>query len=130
MVRPMVPQKSTMGDRRAAPRQQVAYRLDVIVPDGVAGCLLDVSLTGIRVRFKHELDLGATQSLRIDFPQWLELGNGLDVRGRFVWVRRTETGATEAGFSFDGLSRKEESVLQVLVQRLSEALSEDRAEAA
>jgi hypothetical protein len=45
-------------------------------------------------------------------------------------VRKTEVGATEAGFAFDGLTRKELYVLQVLIQRLSEALFEDRADAA
>jgi hypothetical protein len=123
----MVPLKpSATTERRAAPRQAVVYRLDVVAPGGSAGCLLDVSATGMRVRFKSELDLGATQRLRLEFPRWLELGSGLDVAGRFVWVRSTSRGATEAGFAFDGLSRKDESVLLVLIQRLSEALLEDR----
>jgi hypothetical protein len=127
----MLPHRNpAVSERRAAPRQRVAYRLDALVKDGTVGCLLDVSTSGLRARFKHALDVGAIQSLRIEFPRWLELGAGLDVHGRFVWVRTTPSGATEAGFAFDELSRKVESVLEVLVQRLSEALAEDEPEVA
>lgn len=122
------PKGSATADRRIAPRQQVAYRLDVVSADGKAGCLLDISHTGMRVRFKTGLDVGATQRLLLAFPRWLELGEGLELAGRFVWVRQTASGATEGGFAFDGLSRKENGVLVVLVQRLAEAVAEDRAE--
>jgi len=101
----------------------------VAAPGGPTGCLLDVSRSGMRVRFKQELDVAAIEALRIDLPQWLELGRSLEVCGRFVWVRRTDSGATEAGFAFDRLPRKEASVLQVLIQRLSDALAEDAAAA-
>jgi hypothetical protein len=120
------PKGSTTADRRIAARQQVAYRLDVVTMSGNAGCLLDISSSGMRVRFKSELDVSSTLSLSVVFPRWLELGEGIDLSGRFVWVRNTSGGATEAGFAFDGLSRKEDGVLSVLVQRLSEALAEDR----
>jgi len=123
------PESTATTERRVAPRQAVTYRLDVIAPDGCAGFLLDVSTTGLRARFKQGLDVGATVALRIEFPRWLELGKGLDVSGRFVWVRAREGGATEAGFAFDGLSRKSEGVLEVLIQRLCEARNEDDADA-
>jgi c-di-GMP-binding flagellar brake protein YcgR len=123
----MTPRTSPDPERRTAARQAVTYRLDVIVPDGSSGCLLDLSLTGMRIRFRSEVDLAAIQRLELEFPRWLELGRTLQVSGRFVWVRAADNGATEAGFAFDGLSRKEESVIQVLIQRLAEALAEDRA---
>ena len=127
----MLPPRSPgTAERRATPRQAVTYRLDVLTPDGCAGFLLDVSSSGLRAHFKQGIDVGAIHSLHIEFPRWLELGKGLDVSGRFVWVRAAEGGATEAGFSFDGLSRKSESVLEVLVERLSEARLEDEAGAA
>lgn len=119
--------RSAVSERRAAPRQVVAYRLDVVATGGTSGCLLDVSSTGMRVRFKRSLDVSPIDRLSIEFPRWLELGGGLELRGRFVWMRSTSGGDTEAGFAFDGLSRKEESVLRVLVQRLADALAEDRA---
>jgi len=125
----MLPLKSSAtAERRAAPRQAVTYRLDVVAPDAGSGFLLDVSTTGLRARFKPGLDVGSIQSLRIEFPRWLELGKWLDVNGRFVWVRAHEGGVTEAGFAFDGLSRKSEGVLEVLIQRLSEARLEDEAD--
>jgi hypothetical protein len=126
MLLGMVPPKSSAtSERRAAARQRVAYRLDVLAGDGSAGCLLDVSATGLRVRFKPDVDVGAIQSVRIEFPRWLELGAGLEVRGRFVWVRATERGGTEAGFAFEELPRKVAGVVEVLVQRLADALVED-----
>jgi hypothetical protein len=88
--------------------------------------LLDVSLTGIRVRFRRTVDVSRIHGLSIEFPRWLELGTGIELQGRFVWMRSTTAGDTEAGFAFDGLSRKEESLLRVLVQRLADALAEDR----
>jgi len=122
----MLPQRSAAtGERRATPRQVVTYRLDVITPDGGAGFLLDISSTGLRARFKQGIEVSAIHSLRLEFPRWLELGKGLDLSGRFVWVRAAGGGATEAGFSFDGLSRKSESVLEVLIERLCEARLED-----
>lgn len=123
----MLERSSATSERRVATRQAVVYRLDILLADGNAGCLMDLSGTGMRVRFKHALDVGATQAVRLELPRWLELGAGLDVRGRFVWMRSTEQGGTEAGFAFDGLSRKESSVLEVLLQRLLEALAEDQA---
>ena len=123
-----LPKGSATADRRLTARQLVTYRLDVVSPDGGAGCLLDVSGSGMRVRFKAGLDVGSIQRLRIELPRWLELGTGLDLVGRFVWMRATPGGATEAGFAFDGLSRKSESVLEVLVQRLCEARLEDEAD--
>jgi len=126
MSQPMFPQRPAVtAERRATPRQVVTYRLDVLAPDGGVGFLLDVSATGLRARFKNGIDVGAIHSLHIEFPRWLELGKGLDLSGRFVWVRAAEGGATEAGFSFDGLSRKSESVLEVLIERLCEARLED-----
>ena len=125
----MLSRSPAQPERRAVPRQDVSYRMDVIASDGCAGYLLDVSPTGLRARFKHGLDVGATRSLRIEFPRWLELGKSLDVPGRFVWVRAAEAGTTEVGFAFDGLTRKSESVLEVLIQRLSEARIEDEADA-
>ena len=123
----MFERSSATGERRVATRQAVVYRLDLELADGSVGCLMDLSATGMRVRFKQALDVGSTQELHLDFPRWLELGGGLDVRGRFVWMRSTEQGGTEAGFAFDGLSRKESSLLEVLLQRLGEALAEDQA---
>jgi len=123
----MLERSSATSERRVATRQAVVYRLDILLADGSAGCLMDLSATGMRVRFKHPLDVGATQEVRLELPRWLELGTGLDVRGRWVWMRSTEQGGTEAGFGFDGLSRKESSVLEVLLQRLVEALDEDQA---
>lgn len=120
---------SSTAERRVAPRQMVVYRLDVLAANDCAGFLLDVSSTGLRARFKHGLDVGATLSLSLEFPRWLELGKSLEVRGRFVWVRTTQNGATEAGFAFDGLSRKSEGILEVLIQRLSEARLEDESDA-
>ena len=114
-----------IAERRSARRQQVAYRLDVITREGLNGCLLDISTTGMRVRFSKGLDVSATEALRVEFPRWLELGKGLDLRGRFVWVRAGTGAATEAGFAFSGLSRKQQSQLSALIQRLAEALRED-----
>jgi PilZ domain-containing protein len=120
-----LPKGSATADRRLSARQLVTYRLDVVSPDGGAGCLLDISGSGMRVRFKAGLDVGSIQRLRIELPRWLELGAGLELVGRFVWMRAMSGGATEAGFAFDGLSRKESGLLGVLIQRLTEALAED-----
>ena len=114
-------------ERRGAIRQAVTYRLDVIAPDGNVGCVLDLSLSGMRVRFRREIDVAGTSRLNVAFPRWLELGAGLEVGGRFVWMRSTKDDSTEAGFAFGELSRKELGLIQLLIQRLAEALAEDRA---
>lgn len=112
-------------DRRIAPRQTVAYRLDVLTKGGEVGCLLDVSLSGMRVRFKGEADLEGVHALTLEFPRWLELGEGVTLGGRFAWMSRRAKGLAEYGFAFDGLGRKEQDVLAVLIQRLAEAQAED-----
>lgn len=113
------------SDRRIAQRQSVAYRLDVVTGQGEVGCLLDLSLTGMRVRFKGELDTGVTNQLTIEFPRWLELGEGVPLKGRFAWMKSREAGVQEFGFAFDGVGRKEQGVLAVLIQRLADAQAED-----
>jgi hypothetical protein len=119
---------SAISERRAARRQRVAYRLDVMAGDGSIGCILDVSASGLRARFKPTIDVGTVETLRIEFPKWLELGASVEVTGRFVWVRMTSDGATEGGFAFAGLSRKVEGIVELLVTRLAEALFEDRSQ--
>jgi hypothetical protein len=114
------------SERRAAPRLAVTYRLDVQAPAGNGGCVLDLSMSGMRVRFRSELDLAGTERMSIVFPRWLELGPGIEVTGRFAWLRPTRDGSTEAGFAFDRLSQRDTSLIQVLIQRLAEALAEDR----
>lgn len=116
--------KNSAVERRTAQCQRITYRLDVSFPDGCTGCLLDISASGLRIRFKHAMDAGTVQSMRLEFPKWLELGAGLEVTGRFVWIRALPAGGNDAGFAFDGLSRKDTGVLAVLIQRLSEALDE------
>ncbi len=114
------------NDRRSTPRQAVGYRLDVLTPDGTVGYLLDISSTGMRVSFKRGLDVAGTQELRVEFPRWLELGAGLDLCGRFVWVRQTEDKVAEGGFAFTQLSQKQRACLEGLIQRLAEAIAADR----
>jgi PilZ domain-containing protein len=115
------------NERRTVPRQTVTYRLDVIAENGRNGCLLDLSQSGMRVRFPRGFDVSGEQSLRIEFPRWLELGSGLDVCGRFAWIRTAERGATEGGFAFAELSRKDQNLLDELLKRLVEAMTEDLA---
>jgi hypothetical protein len=112
-------------DRRAAERQVVAYRLDVSAPGGATGCLLDLSMGGMRVRFRCELDVAGTKRLTLTLPRWLELGTQLEVDGRFVWTREAKSGFLEVGFAFEELSRKQEGLVRLLIQRLSDALAED-----
>ena len=118
--------ESLATDRRNAPRQSVVYRLDVLSEDGEVGCLLDISLTGMRVRFKSEVDIGHASVLTLEFPRWLELGEGLTLTGRFAWIKPRGEDVRDLGFAFDGLGRKEAGVLAVLIQRLSEAKDEDQ----
>lgn len=114
------------AERRVAQRQTVVYRLDVVTDSGEVGCLLDLSLTGMRVRFKEELDTGSAQQLTVEFPRWLELGEGVTLGGRFAWMSRRDKGVLEFGFAFDDLAKKEQSVLAVLIERLAEAQAEDQ----
>ena len=112
-------------ERRNAQRQTVAYRLDVVTNAGDVGCLLDLSLSGMRVRFKGGGEVGGATALTIEFPRWLELGAGVTLSGRFAWMSRKDKGVGEYGFAFDGVGRKEQGVLAVLIQRLAEAQAED-----
>jgi hypothetical protein len=125
----MVPPKAEKSalERRVAPRQTVTYRMDVSAADGTLGYLLDVSMNGMRVFFRDVKNLAEIAEIHIDFPRWLELGNGLDVRGRFAWVRPSGAGA-EGGFAFDGLSKSERTLLGELVEKLADAVgsSEER----
>jgi len=114
-------------DRRNAQRQSVAYRLDVLTEKGEVGCLLDLSLSGMRVRFKGEPAVSSASALTLEFPRWLELGESLTLNGRFAWMSRRDKSASEYGFAFDGVGRKEQGVLAVLIQRLAEAQAEDQA---
>lgn len=113
-------------ERRRAERRRVAYRMDVTDEErGMVGCLLDLSTSGMRVLCGPGLDIVKTESLRIEFPRWLQLGEGIDVKGRFVWCKACSDGyGTEAGFAFDAMSRRETALLGALITKIA-ATSED-----
>ena len=113
-------------DRRVNPRQTVTYRMDVLASDGTVGYLIDISLSGMRVFFKHGLDVAGVSTIRIEFPRWLELGSGFEASGRFVWVRPSAKGS-EGGFAFSGLSKVERVLLGRMIEQLNEAVSADEA---
>jgi hypothetical protein len=112
-------------ERRFAPRRQVVYRLDVVAPDGRHGCLLDLSDGGMRVRFAAGQDLSDCEKLTIELPRWLGLGRELRVRGRFAWIRTSGAGATESGFAFGSLARRDERLLGEVLEALARAVAED-----
>ena len=115
--------EKTTVERRSAPRKRVAYRMDVTDDErAMVGCLLDLSTGGMRVLCSGNMDILNVQSLRIEFPRWLDLGDGLPVKGRFVWCKSCSDGyGTEAGFAFDSMSKKDKALLEMLVNKLAEA---------
>lgn len=119
-------------DRRQSPRVQTTYRMDVCDDAGRAvGCLLDVSLGGLRLFCDDRIDLGGTSELEIRFARWLQLGEGMSLPGRFVWMRPTGRGtAMEAGFLFDKLNRNRTKALTRFIDAITEAAEYDRRSAA
>ena len=114
-----------MVDRRQEARERTYYRLDVLGKGGhLVGCMVDLSQGGMRVRRIAEEDFAQLENLTIELPRWLDLGRELQVKGRFVWYRETPDGM-EGGFAFDGLSRKTESRLTQLIERIDQAARED-----
>ena len=114
------------NDRRAIARQRVHYRMDVCEnSEALFGCLLDVSTTGMRVLCSEDVDVLNVSKLRIRLPLWLELGPEIRVEGRFVWCKAMARQRVEAGFSFGALKERERTVLEHLIQRLSQAADED-----
>jgi hypothetical protein len=91
----------------------------------MVGCLLDLSAGGMRVLCGPGLDIINSENLRIEFPRWLDLGDGLAVRGRFVWCKACSDGTgTEAGFAFDALSKKDTAFLEMLIEKIADATQE------
>ena len=114
-------------ERRVNPRRRVAYRMDVTGKDGeLLACLIDVSLGGMRVRWLAPLDVADVTMLRIEFPQWLGMGEGLSVKGRFVWCKPLEGGKAEAGFAFFEPGKKQLATLESLIDKIATAAEEDR----
>ncbi|MFT5464898.1 MAG: hypothetical protein ACI8QS_003805, partial [Planctomycetota bacterium] len=97
---------TSRNERRTTERTQASYRLDTWDDrDGFLGCILDLSGHGARVLVLEKADVETVKSIRLDLPRWLNMGSSLDFKGRFVWCRtQRETGAREAGFSFDPVS--------------------------
>jgi hypothetical protein len=129
----MFARASTPGvtqERRSSPRQTVAYRLDVLTRSGQVGCLLDISGTGMRVLFRRALEVAGIVELTVEFPRWLELGKGLTLPGRFVWVRTEPEGGIEGGYAFEELPRKDRAALESLIARLAETVARDRGNSA
>ncbi len=122
-------QDTIMREKRQTPRRRVAYRMDVSDRSrGMVGCLLDLSSSGMRVLCSPGMDIVHADRLRIEFPRWLELGAGLEVKGRFVWCKACADGyGTEAGFAFDTFSKKERALLEVLIAKIADANQDDEA---
>ena len=113
-------------ERRINPRRRVVYRMDVTGKDGeLLGCLIDISLGGMRVRWLASVDVADVTKLRIDFPQWLGMGAGLSVKGRFVWCKPVEGGRAEAGFAFVEPGKKRLAMLESLIDKIATAAEED-----
>lgn len=112
---------TSWNDRRSAQRTQVAYRLDTLDDHGnFIGCILDLSTLGVRVLLLEPVDADRVKGLHLDFPRWLGLGDGLQLKGRFVWCKGAKgEGETEAGFSFDAIGPTQLRVLEQLIEKLS-----------
>lgn len=116
----------TTTERRKSPRHRVLYRMDVTdAAKKYFGCLLDVSSSGMRIQASEDTDVLSVTKLRIELPQWLEMGDAIRVEGRFVWCKSKAAGKLEAGFSFNTLSEREQVALDQLIDRLSLAAEED-----
>ncbi len=114
-------------ERRINPRRRVVYRMDVTGKDGeLLACLIDISLGGMRVRWFAPVDVADVTKLRIEFPQWLGMGEGLPVKGRFVWCKPLEGGKVEAGFAFVEAGKKQLAMLESLMDKIATAAEEDR----
>ena len=116
-----------LTDRRLDPRTSVRCRLDVTHPDGrFLGCMVDLSLGGMRLRCAAGTDIGSVERLRIEFQRWLGLGERLALSGRFVWRKPADmNGWFDAGFALGDLSKAELTTLEALVTRLEQAAHED-----
>ncbi len=121
------PDKTTVVERRSTPRSQVRYRMDVTCgPGKLLGCIVDLSLGGMRVRCTPGADLAAVNRVRIEFPRWVGLGEGLSLRGRFAWRKPADqNGWFEAGFAVQEPSKQERSTIESLIGRLEQAARED-----
>lgn len=121
--------ENVMAERRQTRRRRVAYRMDVTDQErSMVGCLLDLSTGGMRVLCGPGVDIVGSDELRIEFPRWLDLGEGLPVKGRFVWCKACGDGyGTEAGFAFDAMSKKESLLLEALIDKLAAAIQDDAA---
>ena len=111
-------------ERRKHPR--IHYRMDVLDKKGTFfGCILDVSLGGMRISCSTEKDIVDAEKLRIVVPRWVSIEREIDIRGRFIWYRQEGSGKIEAGFRFDSLRERDRRSLEKLLERLSVAISED-----
>lgn len=113
-------------ERRDTARQRMQYRMDVLdAKKSYFGCLLDISVTGMRVVCSEDVNILNLTKLRIELPRWLDLGDEICVEGRFVWCKATTRQRVEGGFSFDNLSDNDARVLRTLVEKLWVAAMED-----
>ncbi len=101
--------------------------MDVTVgPGKLLGCIVDLSLGGMRLRCAPGADLTVVSRVRIEFPRWVGLGEGLALRGRFAWRKPADpNGWFEAGFAVQELSKAERSTIEALIGRLEQAARED-----
>ena len=117
---------SRTDDRRDRVRTRVHYRMDVTDKSKkFFGCLLDLSECGMRVLCSEEVDVLNVDKLRIELPQWLELGSEIRLYGRFVWCKAKSRQRVEAGFAFEKLSERDRHLLEQVVERLVQAAAED-----
>jgi Tfp pilus assembly protein PilZ len=118
--------QSVARDQRSSTRHPVFYRLDVVdAADKAIGYLVDISEGGMRVRCKPDIDVVRVEKLHVLLPRWMDLGDSLTVSGRFVWCKPFKGRSSEAGFVFEGLSLKVQTVLEALIGKIVDAAVED-----
>ncbi len=117
---------SEVAERRAEDRSRIPYRMDV--SDGLgsaAGYLVDISVDGMRVRFRQGLDMGRLEEVQVHFPRWMELGSGVHLTGRFIWCKPFGIGITEGGFVFEELDEETIDKIEALMDVIRRAERED-----
>lgn len=107
-----------MFDKRQSRRKNTSCRFGVYESDSdrFFGCLIDLSLEGVKLESETEIDSDILYHFRMKLPEQVRGTSHIEFEARSRWCEQIENSSCfETGFIFEDISRDDLEVVEALL---------------
>jgi len=107
-----------MFDKRKNRRKNTSIRIGVYDTDSddFFGCLVDLSVDGVKIESETEIDIDLLYHFRMKLPEEVRGTSSIQFEARSKWCEQVENSSCfETGFVFEEISRDDLDVVEVLL---------------